>query len=1441
MKQKVLSYFLFFSKKKQFTRSALTSKVCSLQCASLLNYFGVYTMLFLFIFNSFTPIFAGNDDKRIFDAKIENKKTSALALTASIKIVGSTSAAISICNSSKVSLKFDILGGSGGTYTVVYSATIGNSQPVNSTVSNYKTGATITFDQPSSTTKYAIVSVTEESTALIATANTAFVTITTFSPAFGTITQPNCQTTTGSIVISSLPITPWTIKSGTQVLVNKTGTPYYTLSLPVGTHNLTISSLTGCSVPFTVIIKAQPTSITTPALNFAQLPCNKTSFVQSWAADADADATGYRIDVATDIDFTNFVPGYENKLLGKVTSETISGINPGGTYYVRLRALADCMTSTNSNISTIFTHTTTYNGTWSDGLPDISKNVIFDNVTYTLPSNIDACTCQVNSNANITVPGNLTLKVENGLSVVGSGKLTFEDKSSLVQVNDTPNIGNITYKRTAEKIRRGDFTYWSTPVNPQRLIDVSPLTLGDKFYAYTGDNWLITNQNTNMVLGKGYIIRGPQSYSITVKADYTASFIGTPNNGIITGETLANDKNYLIGNPYPSALNVEDFLDANPFLSGTLYFWTHNTGVNLIGNYKYTASDYASYNITGGVATSESALTGTPGNNNFRPSGNIGAGQSFFATTMSAGTVTFNNTMRRGGVDNSQFFKSASKKSAIEKHRVWLNMTNTEGAFKQMLVGYVEGATNEYENRYDGTTFNSNPYIDLYSIGNGNQYVIQARALPFTDTDQIPLGYSSTVAGNFTISIDEVDGLFTDQNIYLEDKLNNTYQNLHCGDYNFTTAIGTFNDRFVIHYKNPNIEQYLATPILSNYELSCNQTSYVQEWSAVANATGYKLDVAIDPYFTTFLSGYQNKELGNVLSDTITGIIPGNSYYVRLRASTDCEVGLNSTVLEITPKSTTYDNGVWTNGAPDSTKNIVFNNNYNVESNLNGCSCQINAGVSVIVQSGIVLNLQNALTVEETSTLTFENNASLVQVSELPNSGKIIYKRISSPMKNFDYTYWSSPVEDQILYNLSPNTLGDKYFSFNNNNWVIVNRNSFMLPARGYIIRTPKAGIWPNGEVVSFPYAQPVSFIGIPNNGHKEFITDGAGFLSLVGNPYPSAIDADLFLDANSTTLGGTIQFWTHNTAFSQNAYSSDDYASYNILGGIATSMSGSGGLNPSKPTGKIAAGQSFFVESISSDPVVFENSMRVNGQNSQFFKHAKTASIERHRYWLNLTNIQGTFKQILIGYATGATNNYDNRFDGQTLDGNSFVNFYTLNSELQLSIEGRALPFDNMDFVPLGYKSTIAGAFSITLDEVDGLFTNQNIYLEDKTTATYHNLKDGPYSFTTAIGTFNNRFVIHYTNPLDAAAKKSKVNSGKDSDNELIVSVKNSQININSYNEKIEEVSIYDIKGTLIYEKNNVNTKNLLIDKLVAKKQILIVKTILENGKVNTDKIILQ
>ena len=335
----------------------------------------------------------------------------------------------------------------------------------------------------------------------------------------------------------------------------------------------------------------------------------------------------------------------------------------------------------------------------------------------------------------------------------------------------------------------------------------------------------------------------------------------------------------------------------------------------------------------------------------------------------------------------------------------------------------------------------------------------------------------------------------------------------------------------------------------------------------------------------------------------------------------------------------------------------------------------------------------------------------------------------------------------------------------------------------------------------------------------------------------------------NASIINGALYFWTHNTVITNNEYTADDYASYTLTGGTGTGGVGNfvdannnGIMDPveevvsNRPLGKIAAGQSFFVENAAAGSFQFTNTMRIAGNNSQFFKQAntkKTATVEKNRVWLNLTNSGGAFKQLLVGYITGATNDWDNLYDGPTFDGQEFVDFYSVNQGKNLTIQGRALPFVDTDVVPLGYRSTIAGPFDISIDNRDGSLAGQAIWLEDKKTNTLHELSKGKYTFTAINGVENDRFVLKYT------GKTLGTDDNEVADKSLIVSVKNKKITLTSSAEAITQVQLFDLLGRKVYDKSKINAQEWSISNLPSSEQTLIVKTTLANGAISNKKII--
>ena len=494
------------------------------------------------------------------------------------------------------------------------------------------------------------------------------------------------------------------------------------------------------------------------------------------------------------------------------------------------------------------------------GVPTSDNCVIINNTGPGTDSNVGpplppipafAKNVTVKNDAILELGDGISLTITDWLNVEPTGLLYMKNNSSLIQVNDVANTGDIFMERAPANggaINNLNYVYWSSPVETFNVGNISPGSGAGKKWKWdptTGSiygNWIDASSDL-MTDGQGYIVRGLAGVVANPSVALTANstlFSGVPNNGDITreiehggynggdylgfnGVTATNDDDNwnLIGNPYPSALWADSFLERNAASSipnndynnlglspnqkivGTIWLWQHGgipaatNGDPFYDNFgsNYDPNQYIAYNFMG-------STTGTF-------NGFIASGQAFFVladhfnAALSGDDVLFHNGMRDATFGNNNFLRSATidNTTQINRHRIWLNLVDSEYKAQAILVGYDQNATNERDNLYDGPQFTGSSF-SFYSLIDNDRFAIQGRTLPFTDEDTIPLGFVTPQNDIYFISINQVDGLFEDetQDIYLEDTYTNTIHNLRTSPYSFTTEAGTFNDRFILRY-----------------------------------------------------------------------------------------------------------------------------------------------------------------------------------------------------------------------------------------------------------------------------------------------------------------------------------------------------------------------------------------------------------------------------------------------------------------------------------------------------------------------------------------------------------------------------------------------------------------------------------------------------------------
>jgi hypothetical protein len=428
-------------------------------------------------------------------------------------------------------------------------------------------------------------------------------------------------------------------------------------------------------------------------------------------------------------------------------------------------------------------------------------------------------------------------------------------------------------------------------------------------------------------------------------------------------------------------------------------------------------------------------------------------------------------------------------------------------------------------------------------------------------------------------------------------------------------------------------------------------------------------------------------------------------------------------------------------------------------------------------------------------------------------------------------------------------------------NWTQIGETGILQPGKGFTLKGPGSS-----------GTQNLTFVGKPNNGTITN-TVGANQLLLVGNPYPSALDAEKFIDDNigsietsitDAAIDGALYFWEHystNNTHNLGAYQGG-YGVYNKSGGVKPSATGvdfissSGSSSKFDPKRYIPVGQGFFVigKIGSGGTVTFNNSQREfikedattlsqtmyripkTPKDSNHWTDNSNAQIEndthrRVRLGFNLYN-QSFHRQVLLAFMDEKANSEMNDgYDAFNID-DSPSDMYLLNGENELAIQGEGY-FDEEASYPIGVRSETTGKISFVLDGLENFDESQNIFMHDNETDTYHSIKDKAYEIELPQGTFNERFSLRFID-------KSLAVKDPLYDNAVTVffTRSNNTLNIkNSANDNtVLTASLYNIQGKLlskwdVKEKEQSNIKIPIQDKTSA---LYIVKLKTEKGTIS-------
>ncbi|MDN3606539.1 GEVED domain-containing protein [Kaistella yonginensis] len=448
----------------------------------------------------------------------------------------------------------------------------------------------------------------------------------------------------------------------------------------------------------------------------------------------------------------------------------------------------------------------------------IKKPVIINPGSHGLAKNIT-----ITTGGKLNIFGSLTV-TDAIINNVPAADVVVESDGNLIQVNEGVNIntGSVTAKRTLNlSTGRLEYNYLISPLEGQTLKDiytaagaVAPVVLyhnetSNRFSASSGA----------YIKGRGLAVKEPTTAFVPTTLNTT--FTGKPTNGAFTynvvnsNPTDTNRGYNLVGNPYPSNIDMLTFYTVNGGASGNLfstaYFWDNKANNKTIqyGD-AYGGQSYGILNLVSGAGTAgtgDIALTKTP-------TRYVKTGQAFMVKSkVAAAAITFNNTMRTYQSGATSFFGKNTVEGETPTDRYWLNMITPENIAAQIAVVYFAEGNNGFT-ADDSRVMGGSDAV--YSIVEGEKVAINGRS-SFVNTDVIALGSQHFAAGNYTIALGAKEGLFAEgQNIYLRDKQTSTVTNLSQGNYTFAATAGESSGRFELVYLP---EIYLVTDATQKEEL----------------------------------------------------------------------------------------------------------------------------------------------------------------------------------------------------------------------------------------------------------------------------------------------------------------------------------------------------------------------------------------------------------------------------------------------------------------------------------------------------------------------------------------------------------------------------------------------------------------------------------------------
>ncbi len=522
------------------------------------------------------------------------------------------------------------------------------------------------------------------------------------------------------------------------------------------------------------------------------------------------------------------------------------------------------------------------------------------------------------------------------------------------------------------------------------------------------------------------------------------------------------------------------------------------------------------------------------------------------------------------------------------------------------------------------------------------------------------------------------------------------------------------------------------------------------------------------------------------------------------------------------------------NTSDDCYKLLVKTNTVTLSENEDVREVEIESGAILAVNSGFRLKVTNGI--NNSGEIRLVGSSQLVQThsgsSLNTGAGNLFVDQTASTSSVYHSGYWTSPVSDDGSVFTISNVLKDGSVptaatptageAANINFISNFDGNAAASPieiSTRWLAKLINASDWTRqiGSGASLNIGEgwnmksvgaTFTFKGRPNDGNYSIPISQDKF-SLVGNPYPSALDSEAFIADNTSAINGTL--YLYNSA-SDNTHVRNAYTgTYStIVSGVTI---GGGRYLP--------IGQAFFVTrtAAGSGTIAFQNSQRAiipitdtapivaksatkkKRATSKFIKTDKDFPILRLGFEITTDDSFNYHRQIAVAFRKGKTFGFENGYDGEMFDKKP--------SDLSLKVEGKENAYvistiqefnENIE-IPVVLELDKNREVTLKIDALEN-FDDATIYLNDKITGNKYNLIKNDATINLVQGVYSDRFFLSFKYELLEDSNYDFVKMYHSKKENSIIIRKSNPI-------EIAELRIFDINGREVFKEINNSKSN--------------------------------